>query len=306
MPDRLSPNANPIDDVEQLEYNPIHKLLGKKMDQPRPSLGVKVDRRPPRLVDRQTVIDSELKRIRAMEALHLKTSLPKTPGRKVRKAEKATRQKACGSDSNRNLTKDEEFILEHVTAFVFRRKRTAAPPLPSDAERMMTDPPTNNEISRWESVLQHEHIKRVSPYHVPNCSVEYHCTICLVHIENVYQALHHYKEKSHKSIRKQLNELDSLLHLRRKFEINPDRIAVLNAEINDTLKRIKNVDLNVRQEVFGRVRTALVNAIPNCDAELYGKRLKRPFPKCNLTFRFVADANMSTRLRCECRHLPGG
>ena len=47
-------------------------------------------------------------------------------------------------------------------------------------------------------------------------------------------------------------------------------MAVLNAEINDTLKRIKHIDLNAREDVFHRVQNALSNAIPNCGAELYG------------------------------------
>ena len=81
------------------------------------------------------------------------------------------------------------------------------------------------------------------------------------------------KDKSHKSIRRQLNELDCLLHLRRKFEINPDRIAVLNAEIQDVITKVKHVDLNSRHQVFNRVKLALENAIPDCGAELYGRLL---------------------------------
>ena len=85
--------------------------------------------------------------------------------------------------------------------------------------------------------------------------------------------MQHYKEKGHRMIRKQLNELDSLLHLRRKFEINPDRIAVLNAEITETLTKIRP-DRIVRKESFERVKDTLLQFIPGCSSEFYGKKVK--------------------------------
>jgi len=74
--------------------------------------------RPPRHVDRQTIIDSELRRIRDLEKSQEKSGTRKNRTQKPER--KPNRRKEFGADSNRNLTKDEEFILEHVTAFVFR------------------------------------------------------------------------------------------------------------------------------------------------------------------------------------------
>ena len=95
------------------------------------------------------------------------------------------RAKPSTAVSNRNLTKEEEFILEHVTAFVYRKRRSA--PQNVTDERITTNAPTNAEMLRWQSMLNVEHIKRISPDGINNTKVEFHCTICLLRLENVFQ-----------------------------------------------------------------------------------------------------------------------
>ena len=56
--------------------------------------------------------------------------------------------------------------------------------------------------------------------------------------------------------------------------MNLDRKAVLNAELEATLNDIKsNLKLDVRHEVFQRVKNVVSSFIPNCQAELYGSSL---------------------------------
>ena len=56
--------------------------------------------------------------------------------------------------------------------------------------------------------------------------------------------------------------------------MNPDRKAVLNAELEATLRDIKSdLKLSVRLEVFERVKNVVKAFIPNCQAELYGSSL---------------------------------
>merc|ERR1711937_500458 len=98
------------------------------------------------------------------------------------------------------------FILEHATAYVFRQHTKA---------RVDNDMKTNDRYNiprdqkAIEKNLAADHIRRVSSYDEKGVVVFY-CSVCLQYLHGYQAAINHAKDKIHKSVKRQLAELDSL------------------------------------------------------------------------------------------------
>ena len=84
----------------------------------------------------------------------------------------------------------------------------------------------------------------------------YFCQICLMSFPNKENALHHcYKDGYHKNLKSKVFELENARLAERKFPLdeNPDRLAMLNAELQSILdKRLNSIDFHKRTECFER------------------------------------------------------
>ena len=73
---------------------------------------------------------------------------------------------------------------------------------------------------------------------------------------NKENALHHcYKDGYHKNLKSKVFELENARLAERKFPLgeNPDRLAMLNAELQSILdKRLNSIDFHKRTECFER------------------------------------------------------
>ena len=90
----------------------------------------------------------------------------------------------------------------------------------------------------------------------PENSPSYSCKLCLIDFPNRENALHHcYKDSYHKLLKTKVFELDIAKLAASKFPLdeNPDRLAMLNAELNSLLdSRLNSVDFNNRSDCFER------------------------------------------------------
>ena len=79
----------------------------------------------PKVPLKMELINYELSKIRNLEKNASENNRSSNTIKSLKKARKKKSNAEIKSDSNRNLTKEEEFILEHATAYVFRQHTKA-------------------------------------------------------------------------------------------------------------------------------------------------------------------------------------
>lgn len=89
-------------------------------------------------------------------------------------------------------------------------------------------------------------------------SQTYFCQICLMSFPNKENALHHcYRDSYHKNLKSKVFELENARLAGSRFSLddNPDRLAMLNAELQSILdKRQNSIDFHKRTECFERLK----------------------------------------------------
>merc|ERR1711892_1099808 len=206
------------------------------------------------------LIQSERSRIRQLEQEQVKGQRNGGPV----DSQKPFKRSAKSSFSNQHVTRHEEHLLEHITAFMFDYEHSRVVPTQRDdddgQEPEKDRTPTKSEINQ----LQSEHIGQTS-------SGQFYSHLALQVFPTVDAALRHCSGglHGHKRARKDLKDQKAISSLSTKLPISSSRYELVNGELD---QYFPEVDLAERERVFGEVKTLLCGEA-DIKMELYGSTL---------------------------------